>query len=913
MIRSWSHQQKEIFSIKRDAEEQFTSEEISDYFGFPTAFPYLLTRLNSGNVVIDCISGARVTDFSLLPAEASWVFTDGLDDSRLSPHRPNSTFQTPTWFQLDADGIWFAKGGFSHGDGAHSYWVGVWRKNEAKPFAVYEGPNAHRWSPQMVTISRDGKTAASADRFGEIHVWEAQTGNQIRVFHGAQHSEIWNVQWNPDGCRLHFGRVSNGSDEYRFNHYGHLSETYDLTQRLMEDQVESIETHSATAPECDLHGNRLTIRHRGQSWHFEEDSFGLPTCCKLFGHSVSGLDEIVFVGSQSGQIAALELQKHGDIRVLRRFHGHHSNVTGLSTSPDHTLLASSSIDGTIRLWSLSNLGKQTGDIDFLFRGNQVLEVAAGSESRRTGILVGDTIVEFGSVSFYESRDLLIRQPYSPGQLIKLGMQRADGLPYSPEFVLQPGPSHMEPLLSLLLTKDNEWVLWSPRGYYDASGNGDRYIGWHENRERSDIAQFYKASQFRKELYRPLIVDKILQLRDPDQAVASFSIPSMIAAPQSDYRESPRLQQISPPVVRIVSPADGFVTLSESVNILAEVDSPTGAPITNVVFQVNGLGPVLKALSVEALNAGITKAFQQRIQLKQGTNTVSVTASTLTSESQPTVIHIDYTARSKADPAEDRKPGKKSTLHVLAIGVSEYLHQTVRDLSYAHKDAEDFARVWKRQQGLQYAHVECKVLTNEQATTDGIREAMESLLNKKPGPDDIVVILFSGHGVYDDRGNYYLATYETEPDKLRLTALPHTEIGHLVTRELAHCRRLLFVDACHSAAAVSDNYSSGDPWMDFGAVVYASSHWREVSEEREEWRHGAMVSAFLEMTQTVSTGDDPAASIVQDGIVTAKDLDFYFHRRIASLTHGRQHSATKWPITISDFPVAVRLSAEKKED
>ncbi len=102
-------------------------------------------------------------------------------------------------------------------------------------------------------------------------------------------------------------------------------------------------------------------------------------------------------------------------------------------------------------------------------------------------------------------------------------------------------------------------------------------------------------------------------------------------------------------------------------------------------------------------------------------------------------------------------------------------------------------------------------------------------------------------------------------------------------------------------------------MDFGAVVYASSHWREVSEEREEWQHGAMVSAFLEMTQITSAGDDPAASIVKDGIVTAKDLDFYFHRRIASLTRGRQHSATKWPITISDFPVAVRLSAQDEKD
>lgn len=913
MIRSWSHPQQEPWKIKREAEEQFASEELSDYFGFPTAYPYLLTRLKSGNVVIDCLSGRRVTDYSILPEEAQWVFTNGLDDSRLKPHGPRSAFQTSTWFQLDPDGVWFAKGGFSRSGVGDSFWVGVWHKNEEQPFALYEGPNTHRWSPQIVTISRDGKTGASADKFGEIHVWEALTCKQIRVFQGAQHSEIWNVRWNADGQRLHLGREPSVSGEFRFNNYGPLTESYDLAHRLLEFNAVAAEQNGVAAPECQVEGNRLVMIRDGQTWYFEEPSFGLPTCCIDYGVRVNGANDIVFVGSQFGQIAALELQQDGDIHVLRRFHGHHSNVTALSPSPDHTLLASSSIDGTIRLWDLADLVRQTGDVDFLFRGNQVLDVPAGSESAERGIAAGDTVNKFGGVSFYESRELLIRKPWSPGQKIKLGMQRAQGEPYSTDFLLQPGPTHMEPLLSLLLTRDNEWVLWSPRGYYDASGNGDRFIGWHENRERSDSAQFYKASQFRKELYRPLIVDRILQLRDPDEAVTAVNTPTAIDAPQPDYRESSRLQQISPPVVRIVSPADGFVTSSESINILAEAESPSEAEITSVVFRVNGLGPVSKAINVEALESGATKVFQQRLQLKPGTNTITVTASTLTSESQPAAIQVDFAARSNPSTAENPDPGKKSILYVLSVGVSEYQHQTVRNLSYAHKDAEDFAGIWKRQQGLQYAHVECEVLTNEHATTDGIRAAMDALLDKKPGPDDIVVILFSGHGVYDERGNYYLATYETEPDKLRRTALPHTEIGHLVTRDLAHCRRLLFVDACHSAAAVSDNLISGDPWMDFGAVVYASSHWREVSEEREEWQHGAMVSAFLEMTQITSAGDDPAASIVKDGIVTAKDLDFYFHRRIASLTRGRQHSATKWPITISDFPVAVRLAAQDEKD
>lgn len=58
---------------------------------------------------------------------------------------------------------------------------------------------------------------------------------------------------------------------------------------------------------------------------------------------------------------------------------------------------------------------------------------------------------------------------------------------------------------------------------------------------------------------------------------------------------------------------------------------------------------------------------------------------------------------------------------------------------------------------------------------------------------------------------------------------------------------------------SNTIISGDPWMDFGTAVHASSHWREVSEKRPEWQNGALVTAFLEATQVPVMGDDPAAA------------------------------------------------------
>ena len=45
---------------------------------------------------------------------------------------------------------------------------------------------------------------------------------------------------------------------------------------------------------------------------------------------------------------------------------------------------------------------------------------------------------------------------------------ADGRPYQAEVVLRTGNDVGVPLLSLFLTTNNEWVMWTPQGYYDAS-------------------------------------------------------------------------------------------------------------------------------------------------------------------------------------------------------------------------------------------------------------------------------------------------------------------------------------------------------------------------------------------------------------------------------------------------------------
>jgi hypothetical protein len=63
------------------------------------------------------------------------------------------------------------------------------------------------------------------------------------------------------------------------------------------------------------------------------------------------------------------------------------------------------------------------------------------------------------------------------------------------------------LLTIFHGADNEWVAWTPEGYYDSSVSGDHYIGWHINHincGKNRSALYYPASQFAEKFRKPFM-------------------------------------------------------------------------------------------------------------------------------------------------------------------------------------------------------------------------------------------------------------------------------------------------------------------------------------------------------------------------------------------------------------------------
>ena len=79
------------------------------------------------------------------------------------------------------------------------------------------------------------------------------------------------------------------------------------------------------------------------------------------------------------------------------------------------------------------------------------------------------------------------------------------------------------LLAFFPHKDKRrWVIWTPKGYYDASPGGEELIGWHVNKGKDKESEFYPVSEFKHLFHRPEVIRMIFKTYDESRAVALAS-------------------------------------------------------------------------------------------------------------------------------------------------------------------------------------------------------------------------------------------------------------------------------------------------------------------------------------------------------------------------------------------------------
>lgn len=161
-----------------------------------------------------------------------------------------------------------------------------------------------------------------------------------------------------------------------------------------------------------------------------------------------------------------------------------------------------------------------------------------------------------------------------------------------------------------------------------------------------------------------------------------------------------------------------------------------------------------------------------------------------------------------------------------------------------------------------------------------------------GPDDLSVLMLSGHGLKDRWSRLYFATADTEREHLAATAL-HASFIRQVLEDSRAAQKVLIIDACYGGAYIENMIpkKAGDLEIsksDFGssdargtAIITAATA-VQLAGERE---HGGTVQSVFTrcMIEGIESGD---ADSSHDGKITLTELFDYVRERMRSEAPGQ---------------------------
>jgi WD40 repeat protein len=456
------------------------------------------------------------------------------------------------------------------------------------------------------------------------------------------------------------------------------------------------------------------------------------------------------------------------------------------------------------------------------------------------------------------------------------------------------------LATLFIHPDlKKWVLFSPSGYYIATEEGESLLGWEVARDSRE-SDFFPAAQFRDQYFRPDVIRAIFERGDEGEAVAKAALNSPRTLDQSS------LKRYLPPIVRILDEPGSIQIKDSKATFRVSIRSPSGLRVTQVHVIVNGAVMPPSDVVLDWKNsADPSEEREGQITVKAPIHdsVIVVTAETRHGISTP----VELRAQGQALPTQLPVSKTKPRLLVLSIGVSKY-GAGLGSLRYAGKDAQDFANLFKAQEGRIYGAVKARLLVDDGPEVSGgslpsqakIREALGAL-EKEAQPDDVIFLFLAGHGV-SDKGAYYFLPTGTSRENLQASAISAAEFQRAL-RVLTFERRartFVFLDTYRTSddATFAEWLSREVP----AAIIFSASSPGQMALEGERWNNGAFTCALVDAFSIQGK-----ATELETGVVTISRLYSYLREAVPQMTDNRQVPALYPPVETfkgtQDLPLA----------
>jgi WD40 repeat protein len=430
----------------------------------------------------------------------------------------------------------------------------------------------------------------------------------------------------------------------------------------------------------------------------------------------------------------------------------------------------------------------------------------------------------------------------------------------------------------------QWIAWTPEGFFSASPGAEDLIGFHLNRGKDREGEFVSARQLWETFYQPGLIASRLDA-DGDERIAAA------VKQRGDVREllkagqTPELELLSP----VEAESEGPYTLKVQVKRIGSGEGRLVVRVDGQELKGRWQAPALTPGGVVELPVDLAGGQRKvSVELVDGRGIGS----------KP--VEASVTVNRATTP-------ESGTLHVLAVGVSEYLDGSLK-LKHAAADAEAVAKGLQERGGLLFhGRLNVRTLVDKQANVDQIEKTLDEMA-KQAGPEDTFVLFMAGHGTTLDE-DYYFMPWELEyenDDSLRKHAISQAQLRDWMA--MLPTRSLLLLDTCRAGSLVELASRGAEDKravsklirLSERAVIVATSAGNIALEGHEG--HGVFTWALLDALQT--------ADYDQNGRVDVTDIATHVKKLVPPLTEKKfRHRQIPMQDTPGEpFAVAMPLSA-----
>ncbi len=470
-------------------------------------------------------------------------------------------------------------------------------------------------------------------------------------------------------------------------------------------------------------------------------------------------------------------------------------------------------------------------------------------------------------------------------------------------------STSELLATIFLTSKNDWICWTPQGYYQASSGGEKYIGWQIDEDVNKLSKFYKSSVFASKFHNPEMVKQTIATgsfeiaKEKIKEIKPVFVQSNVKQAHKEILEKPLEVLSAAPVIEWITPELQTSELNQS-KITIKVKIKSTSKIKIVKILINGRPSSNSRGVVIPKSVGeFDILVEQELVLSNDINEVRIFVSNQDAKmvSEKRVINLkNVGARGQGRSLDVINYMDRPDLYILSIGISDYVLPEY-DLNYADDDAESITEVFEKIGTEVYKDINSVKLLNSEADKQAILNAFDNLTHKVKAKD-MVLIFIASHGI-NKEGEFFILPHDADLIQKPGILVSWKDITQTLSELPSNV--IVMIDACRSGqlgvnltkfgannTEALRNASSDEN----GLVLMAASTGSESALETPQWGHGAFTLSILE---GIEKGK---ADIKPDGTIYLRELDFYVSERTIELTNDVQHPTTQKPSTISRLSI-----------